>query len=93
MSFLGLFFVIFGASFVFLAGMGIVKMPTFFMRMQATSKASTVGVMMILLGGCLMHQSLEATIKSFVIILFLLLTTPVATHALARTAKSLAQDE
>lgn len=93
MSYLAAFFLLFGASFVLLAGMGIVKMPSFFMRMQATSKASTVGAMMILLGASLMHQRLEVVIKSVVIILFLLLTTPVATHALARTAKSLGQDE
>lgn len=70
-----------------LAGVGMVKMPTFFTRLQAASKASTLGVILMVIGTTLHLPSWELTIKAVLVCLFLLLTTPIATHALALTAK------
>lgn len=89
----GLVLLSIGALFIFLAGLGILKMPTFFMRMQTTSKASTLGVILVLTGASIMNQSLEAGIKTLIISFFLLLTTPVAVHALAEAATKLKCDQ
>ncbi|SMF81130.1 monovalent cation/H(+) antiporter subunit G [Pseudobacteriovorax antillogorgiicola] len=86
-------FILCGSIFVLLAGAGLVKMPHFFQRMQASSKASTLGTIFILIGSCLAHQSFESAIKSLGIVLFLLLTTPVATHALGKSALDLKVDD
>ncbi|KAA0255414.1 MAG: hypothetical protein EDM75_10605 [Chlorobiota bacterium] len=42
-------FLILGSFIVLLAGLGVVKMPDIYTRMSATSKASTLGVSIILI--------------------------------------------
>ena len=76
----------FGVVFVLLAGVGLMRMPTFFMRMQVTSKASTLGVLLMLLGLCLLFPTWEMSIKSVLLCVFLILTAPIAAHALALSA-------
>ena len=60
-------FIFLGALFLLLAGVGMIRMPTFFMRMQATSKASTLGVILVLIGINISQPSLELAIKSLLI--------------------------
>ena len=83
MALAGYIFITIGFSFILIAGVGILRMPSFLMRLQATSKASTVGVIAMVIGLNLLHPSWETAIKGSVICLFLLITAPVATHALA----------
>ena len=71
-----------GAAFIMLAGFGLLKMPDFLTRMQAVSKASTVGVLFMLGGSLILNPSTESFIKGTVIGLVLLLTAPLGTHVL-----------
>ena len=87
MNLVSMVLIVFGSAFILLAGLGLVKMPTFFMRMQTASKASTLGSILLLAGASLHLGSLEVTLKATAIVVFLLLTTPIATHALAEAAK------
>jgi multicomponent Na+:H+ antiporter subunit G len=87
MNYIAYGLLIFGAVFVLLAGVGLLRMPSFFMRMQATSKASTLGVLFMLVGLSLLLPEPELIMKAMLVCVFLILTTPVATHALALSAK------
>ena len=76
-----------GMGFVILAGLGLARMPTLFLRMQVTSKASTLGVILMVLGLFLLSPGFEVAIKGVLVCGLLLLTAPIAAHAIAIAAK------
>ncbi|MFG1486198.1 monovalent cation/H(+) antiporter subunit G [Halobacteriovorax sp. RZ-2] len=75
--------ILLGSIFVFLAVVGFIKMPDFFMKLQAASKASAFGAALILLGSSMIIAEINIMITNFVLFIFLLITTPIATHAMA----------
>jgi len=76
-----------GTIFMVLSGVGLVRMPDVFMRMSTTTKASTLGVGLILIGA-MIHFHNEAGIQGrlFATIIFLVLTSPIGAHMIARAA-------
>ncbi|MCB0417922.1 MAG: monovalent cation/H(+) antiporter subunit G [Bdellovibrionaceae bacterium] len=87
MSYLSGSLLVIGSLFIFLAGLGLFRMRTLFTRMQVTSKASTLGVVCMICGVSLRVMKLEVATKGILICALLILTTPIATHALALAAK------
>jgi len=82
LNILGNFFIIVGSLFLFLGGLGVIRMPDTFNRLQAGTKASTLGAMSVLLGvGLLIPGWLP---KLIVFILFIVLTNPISSHAIIR---------
>ena len=79
-------FVLTGATLALLAGIGIVRMPDVFTRMQASTKASTLGLGCLLAGAALQLGDLASIIRVASIGAFVLLTTPIAAHVIARAA-------
>jgi multicomponent Na+:H+ antiporter subunit G len=75
-----------GAFFILMAGLGLVRMPDLFLRMSASTKAATLGVGCTLLGVALYLGDFTTFIRAGAIIVFLLLTAPVAAHLLGRAA-------
>ena len=75
-----------GSSFAFLAALGVLRMPDVFTRMQASTKASTLGLGCLLLGTALQLGDLAALIGVTCIGAFVLLTTPVSGHVIARAS-------
>jgi len=75
-----------GSFFMLLAGLGLFRLPDIFMRMQAATKASTLGVACILLAVSIHFQELAITIRAILIIAFFFLTAPIGAHMLARAA-------
>ncbi len=75
-----------GAFFMLLAGVGIVRLPDLFMRLQAATKASTLGVGCMLLAVALHFQDLAVTTRAVLVIAFFFLTAPVGAHLIARAA-------
>lgn len=75
-----------GAVFAVVGGIGVVRFPDFFTRIHAAGVTDTLGAGLILTG--LMFQSDQwiVTVKLFLILMFLWLTSPTATHALANAA-------
>jgi monovalent cation/proton antiporter MnhG/PhaG subunit len=78
--------VIIGAAFGLLAGAGVVRMPDLFMRMQAATKASTLGIGCIMLAVAVHFGELGVTTRALAAISFVFLTAPVAAHMIARAA-------
>jgi multicomponent Na+:H+ antiporter subunit G len=75
-----------GAFLMFLAGLGLLRLPDIFLRMSAATKASTLGAGFILLAAALYFEDLGTTSRAIATIFFLLLTGPVAAHRIGRAA-------
>jgi multicomponent Na+:H+ antiporter subunit G len=75
-----------GSAFALLAAVGVLRMPDVFTRMQASTKASTLGLACLLLGAALQMGDLASFIRAASIGAFVLLTTPVAGHVIARAS-------
>ncbi len=75
-----------GTFFALVAAIGVVRMPDIYMRLSASSKASTLGASFILAAVALFFGTTAVTGKVLAIIAFTLLTAPVAAHMLGRAA-------
>lgn len=75
-----------GSAFSLLAAVGVVRMPDVFTRMQASTKASTLGLGCLLLGAGLQLGDFPSFIRVVSIGAFIFLTTPVSAHVIARAA-------
>jgi multicomponent Na+:H+ antiporter subunit G len=83
---IGFIFITIGLAFDFLGCLGLLRLPDVYNRLQASTKCVTLGTCSILFGLFLIVGFTAAGIKAILCILFLLLTSPVAAHALARAA-------
>ena len=81
---IGALIVLVGAVFLVLAAVGVLRMPDPYNRIQAGTKASTLGVVLALAGLGIYEPAWLP--KLLVIALFVLITNPVSSHALARAA-------
>lgn len=75
-----------GAAFMLLAAVGIVRLPDTFTRMQAATKAVTLGVSSMMLAAAAHFGDLGAAVRAVTTILFLFATAPVAAHVVGRVA-------
>ncbi len=75
-----------GGFFVVVGSLGLVRMPSFFSRIHAASITDTLGAGLMLLGMLLQAPNLIGAIKLVLIFVFLVVTGPTATHALAKAA-------
>jgi multicomponent Na+:H+ antiporter subunit G len=73
-----------GALLALLAGLGLLRMPDLYTRMSATSKASTLGAALLVLGAALILGTEPAVARAIAVIAFVTLTAPVAAHRIAR---------
>lgn len=74
-----------GAAFTLVAAIGVIRLPDLLARMHAASKAGAVGGGLILLAIALLSQDMSVATRAIVGVIFLLLTTPLAAHLLARS--------
>ena len=75
-----------GPAFALLAAVGVLRMPDVFTRMQAATKASTLGLGCLLIGAALQLGDFASFIRVASIGAFILLTTSVAAHVIARAS-------
>ncbi len=81
-----MFLLIIGAVFLFLAALGLVRMPDLFLRMSSATKGATLGVGAIMLAAALHFSNLAISVQALATVGFVLLTTPVAAHMIGRAA-------
>lgn len=72
-----------GSLFILIAGLGILRLPDTLCRAHALSKVLPVGLSLILLVQMCLLGSYSAGIKVLLIVLFHLVTIPLAAHIFA----------
>ena len=77
---------VFGGAWMLIAALGVLRMPDLFSRMQASAKAGTLGVGVLVLSVAIHFGDLEVSSRAALIIAFFFLTAPVAAHMIARAA-------
>jgi len=79
---IGILFMIFGT-------IGILRFPDVYTRMHASSKCGVAGIIVLFIGLALLairEGFTASSIKIILIAFFILITSPVASHAIARAA-------
>jgi multicomponent Na+:H+ antiporter subunit G len=80
----GLSFVVIGTFFALVGIIGIVRFPDVYTRIHASGKVSSLGIVNLLFGFALLMP--EAALRALLLGLFLVVSAPVASHAIALAA-------
>ena len=75
-----------GSTFTLIAGVGLLRLPDFFSRVHAVGIQDTLANGLILFGLLLQSNEWVVSLKLVLVFVFVLITGPTATHALARAA-------
>jgi multicomponent Na+:H+ antiporter subunit G len=79
-------FIIGGIFFIFVSSMGLLRLPDFYTRCHAIGKSETLGSMLFL-GGLAIYNGWDIeSFKLIVILLFIGIANPTATHIVAHVA-------
>ena len=76
-----------GALFVLSGGVGLLRFPDFYTRIHAVSVTDSAGAGLILIGLLLLPSAWPTEVRLLIILLFIMLTSPTATHILAHAAR------
>jgi multicomponent Na+:H+ antiporter subunit G len=79
-------FVASGIFFLTVSSLGVVRLPDFYSRTHAVGKSETLGSILLLLGLAIYHGIKIDSLKIVLILIFIFLANPTATHAIARAA-------
>ncbi|MGR3291409.1 MAG: monovalent cation/H(+) antiporter subunit G [Paracoccaceae bacterium] len=79
-------FIVTGSVFAVIGAVGVVRFPEFWSRLHAASVSDSAGVILLIVGMCLQAGATLVTVKLLIIGVFLFITGPTATHAIANAA-------
>jgi multicomponent Na+:H+ antiporter subunit G len=79
-------FLVAGGAFCIIGMIGLIRMPDMFTRLHGASVTDTLGAGFIIVGLILQADAILVAAKLIIIMGLILLTSPVATHALAQAA-------
>lgn len=79
--------VLLGAFFIVTGSLGIIRMPDFFTRLHPASVTDSLGAPLVLFGLMILYGVSFYSGKLFLLVVFLFITGPTSTHALAKCAK------
>lgn len=74
-----------GILFLFLGNFGVLRLPDVYNRIQAGTKCTTLGAFLTILGVGIMQPAWFW--KALLIALFVLVTNPISSHAIARASR------
>ncbi|MGB0800868.1 MAG: monovalent cation/H(+) antiporter subunit G [Ilumatobacteraceae bacterium] len=77
---------VFGSALILLAGVGVIRFQSVFARMHSAAKAPTLGILAIAVGVALSVRSVAALVTALLVVVLQLVTGPVGTHLLGRSA-------
>jgi multicomponent Na+:H+ antiporter subunit G len=75
-----------GVALTVVAGVGLVRFPDVFSRMHAATKPATLGLLLVVLGACLVLDDPGDRAKLLLVAAFQFVTAPVAAHMVGRAA-------
>lgn len=79
--------VVVGVLVLTLAVYGVMRLPDTFARIHSASKAAALGVMILLFASFTSGQA-DLIVRALVVVLFLSITAPVSSHAVARLERA-----
>lgn len=85
-------FLIAGGVFGVLGGIGLLRFPDFYTRLHAAGITDTLCAFLIIAGLLLQTGTAMVSLKLLLILLFMIFTSPTASHALARAALAAGQE-
>lgn len=77
-------FLLGGSFFIFIAALGIFRLPDLYTRMHAGTKASSLGVGLFAIAAGIYFFQFWVLVEALFIIIFIFLTTPVSAHMIGR---------
>ncbi|MER2534987.1 MAG: monovalent cation/H(+) antiporter subunit G [Rhizobiaceae bacterium] len=75
-----------GSLFILTAALGVLRLPDFYTRMHAASKAGTMGSCLMLIALAIVTSDPAVSLRSLAGVVFFILTVPISSHLLARAA-------
>ncbi len=78
-------FIVLGALLFLIAAIGLIRFKDLYSRLHAISKATSLGILLLIMGVIIYFQSWEIGIKSFLIIVFIYITSPLSAHSIAKS--------
>ena len=87
-DFIGILLMTIGVLFDIFGCIGLVRLPDIYNRLQGATKCVTVGTCMILVGAMVLVDCPACVLKCLICLVFILITSPAAAHALARGSHS-----
>ena len=75
-----------GAFFILVSAIGLLRFPDLYTRMHATTKATSFGLLLLILGTAIFFNTGMVWLKSLLVIIFIYLTAPLASHSIAQSA-------
>ncbi len=84
LGYIGYILITIGALFLFLGSLGILRMPDLYNRLQAGTKATTLGALSTIIGVGLVEPAWF--MKTLIIAIFIVMTNPIGSHNIARSS-------
>ena len=75
-----------GAFFLIVSSIGLLRLPDFYSRTHAVGKSETLGAILLLTGLAIHNGLAVSSLKVLIILMFVALASPSATHAILRAA-------
>lgn len=75
-----------GSFFGLVAALGVIRLPDFYCRMHAATKAGAFGGSLLVIAAMIQFPDPWVIFEGILIILFFYFTTPIAAHILGRAA-------
>lgn len=73
-----------GTAFMFVAALGLLRLPDLYTRMHAVTKAGTLGIGLLLVSAAVAFGDVSVASRALAVVLFVLLTAPVSAHMIGR---------
>jgi len=79
-------FILSGVALAIIAGLGLLRFPNVFARMQAATKPAVTGLILVAVGAALEVGGTANVTRLILVIGFQILTAPIAAHMVGRAA-------
>ncbi len=84
--------ILLGSFFILVAAIGILRFKDLYGRLHATTKATSFGLLLLLVGVSIYFNMIPVYVKALLIIIFIYLTAPLAAHSISKSFTGKSED-
>ncbi len=84
--------ILLGSFFILVAAIGILRFKDLYGRLHATTKATSFGLLLLLVGVSIYFNLMPVYVKALLIIIFIYLTAPLAAHSISKSFTGKSED-